>query len=483
MRSVLGLRRVGLATTVPLLLMFLFARTQAAPAVTGKPNVIVFFADDLGYGDLSCYGNTRFQTPNLDRMAREGARLTQFYSTCPYCAPSRAALLTGRYQFRSGLTTNPAPDAGVNDVGIRASELTLGEAFQAAGYKTICIGKWHLGHKPEFYPTRHGFDEYLGILYSNDMRPVQLFDGEKIIEQTVVQATLTKRYTERALAFIEQHRTKPFFVYLPGVMPHKPLAASEEFYKKSGGGLYGDAVAELDWCVGQVLAKLKELGLDESTLVFFSSDNGPWYGGSTGGLRGMKSNTWEGGIREPLIARWPGKIPAGHVSHEPAIMLDIFVTALTAAGIPISQDRIIDGKDIFPLLTSDAKSPHEALFAMQGAKLYTVRSGRWKLHVIAPNKPRTMKPGEKWVDQRAPDGVTIIAQTEQAHPSQYPGVLTGDETKALSLFDLENDPAEQHDVAKEHPDIVNRLRALYDEMNKQVQLADQNNPRGKTPGK
>ena len=206
----------------------------AAQATPGRPNVIILFADDLGWGDLGCYGHPAFKTPNLDRLAREGARLTNFYSTCPYCAPSRAALLTGRYRFRSGVTGNPAPDAGINDIGIPASEITLGEAFQSAGYRTCAIGKWHLGHKPEFYPTRHGFDEYLGILYSNDMRPVQLLDGEKVVEYPVVQATLTKRYTERALSFLERNKGKPFFLYVPGVMPHKPLAASEAFYKKSG---------------------------------------------------------------------------------------------------------------------------------------------------------------------------------------------------------------------------------------------------------
>ncbi|MBI4327241.1 MAG: sulfatase [Chloroflexi bacterium] len=440
----------------------------AAQATPGRPNVIIIFADDLGWGDLGCYGHPAFKTPNLDRLAREGARLTDFYSTCPYCAPSRAALLTGRYQFRSGVTGNPAPDAGINDIGIPASEITLGEAFQSAGYRTCAIGKWHLGHKPEFYPTRHGFDEYLGILYSNDMRPVQLLDGEQVVEYPVVQATLTKRYTERALSFLERAKGRPFFMYVPGVMPHKPLAASEAFYKKSGAGLYGDAVAELDWSVGQILAKVKELELDDQTLVFFSSDNGPWYGGSTGGLRGMKGNTWEGGIRVPLLARWPGKIPAGHVSHEPAALIDLFVTSLTAAGIAVPKDRLMDGQDIFALLTSKAESPHQTLFSLQGPRLHTVRSSQWKLHVLPPGKPRIMQRGERWTDPRAPDGVTILAPYEQAHPSQYPGVLTGDETKALSLFDLEADPAEQHDVAKQHPETVKRLKDLYDEMQTQM---------------
>jgi len=294
---------LGLATALAILSTF------AAPgfAADRPPNVIVIYADDLGWGDLGCYGHPDFKTPNIDRLATEGARLTNFYSSCPYCAPARAALQTGRYQVRSGITRNPCPDAGVNDVGMPADEITLGEAFQAAGYKTSCIGKWHLGHKPEFYPTRNGYDEYLGILYSNDMRPVELWDNEKVIEYPVVQATITRRYTERALAFIDRNKDNPFFLYLPHAMPHKPLAASEAFYKQTGTNLYGDVMAEIDWSVGEIIAKLKKLGLERQTLVFFTSDNGPWYGGSTGGLRGMKGRTWEGGTRVPLIAWWPGR--------------------------------------------------------------------------------------------------------------------------------------------------------------------------------
>jgi uncharacterized sulfatase len=465
------------------LLAFCSTLTVLAQPKSGKPNVIIILADDLGYGDLSCYG-TKFKTPNLDRMASEGARLTAFYTPCPYCAPTRASLMTGRYQFRSGMTRNPAPDGGINDVGLPASEMTLPELFRSGGYRTSMIGKWHLGHKPEFYPTRHGFEEYLGILYSNDMRPVQLMDGERAVEYPVVQATLTKRYTQRALEFLERNKGKPFFLYLAHAMPHKPLAASEDFYKKSGAGLYGDAIAELDWSVGQVLAKVKELGLDEKTFVIFASDNGPWYGGSTAGLRGMKGTTWEGGIRVPLIARWPGKVPAGHVSREPAVMMDVFATTLTAAGIPLPKDRVIDGKDIFPLLTSDAKSPHEALFAMGGDQLKTIRSGQWRLHVFPPGRARAVARDEKWVDKRAPDGVTILAPYEQAHPSEYPGVLTGDETKAGSLFDLQADPGEQHDVAAQHPDVVKRLQAMFDEMDQQAnsEPLNQPNPRKKAKG-
>jgi len=451
---------------VLLLLVFLLAPVSSllaqATLSNQRPNVIVILADDLGWGDLGVYGHPKFKTPNLDRMAREGARLTNFYSPTPYCAPSRASLLTGRYPFRNGITGNPAPDAGINDIGIRASEITLGEAFQSTGYQTAIIGKWHLGHKPEFYPTRHGFQEYLGILYSNDMRPVQLIDGEKVVEYPLVQATLTKRYTERALSFIERSKDKPFFLYLPQAMPHKPLAASEDFYKKSGAGLYGDALLELDWSVGQVLNKLRQLSIDEKTLVIFTSDNGPWYGGSTGGLRGMKSNNWEGGLRVPLIARWPGRIPAEHVSDAPAIMMDLFPTALKAAGIHVPTDRTIDGEDLFPILTSNAGSQHEAIFSMLAGRVVSVRSGKWKLHVVPPKEQKKTSAEEKWIDPRGPDGVTILAPYDQAHPSEYPGLFGPEPTQALSLFDLDQDPSEQKNVADQQPDVVRRLKALYD---------------------
>ncbi len=433
-----------------------------------RPNVVLLFADDLGYGDLGCQGHPKFKTPALDRMAAEGVRLTDFYVPVPYCAPSRGTIMTGRYPWRHGVVRNPCPDAGINDVGIPDSELTLGEALQAAGYATCCIGKWHLGHRPQFYPRRNGFDEYFGILYSNDMRPVELIDGDDVAEYPVVQATLTKRYTERALRFIEKNRTRPFFLYFPHAMPHKPLAASEDFYKKSGAGLYGDVIAELDWSVDQVLSKLKDLGLDERTLVIFTSDNGPWFGGSSGGLRGMKGQTWEGGIRVPMIARWPGKIPPGRVLRAPAGTIDVFPTVLKLAGVDLPADRPLDGKDIMPLLRAEtAASPHEGLFAMQGPRLMTVRSGKWKLHVHPPgNWPKQLK--SDWVDPRGPDGVTILAPYEQATPDEHPDVLTGDPAEPMMLFDLESDPAEQHNVADEHPDVVKRLKGLFDRMASQM---------------
>ncbi len=443
---------------------------RPAADAAAPPNVIVIQADDLGYGDLGCFGHERFKTPHIDRMAADGARLTQFNTPMPFCAPTRASLLTGRYPFRCRMTANPAPDGGAaaDAIGLPRDEITLAEELRSAGYATGMVGKWHLGHKPGFLPTRRGFDEYFGIPYSNDMRPVQVLDGETVAEYPVVQATLTRRYTTRALDFIDRNKSRPFFLYFAHAMPHKPLAASDAFYKKSGAGLYGDAMAELDWSVGQVLAKLKQLDLDEKTFVVFTSDNGPWYGGSTGGLRGMKGTSWEGGYRVPLVARWPGKIPPGHTSGEPAVMMDLFATVLKIAQVAPPAERVIDGKDILPLLTSDANSPHDAIFGHQGARLANVRDARWKLHVRAPNDRRDGKPGERWIDPRGPDGVTILAPYEQHEPTDYPGLRTGDAPQAMSLFDLEHDPGEQHNVAAEHPEVVERLKTLFDEMSRQA---------------
>ncbi|MCP5114048.1 MAG: sulfatase [bacterium] len=441
---------------------------DAADDDSDPTNVVIILADDLGYGSVGGFGIEgsgigRPGTPALDQMADEGARLTHFYVPMPCCAPSRTALLTGRYPFRNGMTGNPHPGR-YDDVGIRSSEILLSEVFQAAGYRTICIGKWHLGHQPRFHPARHGFDEFYGMLYSNDMPPVRLYEGEAVVEYPVVQATLTKRYTSRAVRFIEENQSRRFFLYLAHAMPHKPLACSEEFYGKSGAGLYGDVIAELDWSVGQVLSKLKELNLASRTLVVFLSDNGPYFGGSTGGLRGMKDYTFEGGMRVPMIAWWPEHIPPGHTSRELAGAIDLFPTLLKAAGVAAPAKPVLDGKDIISVLTSNAASPHEAMIGMRSSKLMTVRGGRWRLHVRAPSRPGWHPEyTDAWVDPSHPDGVTILAPFEQPKASQFPGVESGDAPKPMMLFDLENDPAEQHDVAGKHPDVVQRLKALFDE--------------------
>ena len=448
---------------------------RAADAAPDRPNIVLILADDLGYGDLGCYGHPRFRTPHLDRLATQGARLTQFNTPAPFCAPTRASLLTGLYPVHCGLPLNPAPDGrpAADALALPDGNRLLPVFLKQAGYATAMIGKWHLGHRrPESWPVRRGFDEYLGILYSNDMRPVQLIDDEQVAEYPLVQATLTERYTKRALDFIERQREQPFFLYLAHAMPHKPLACSEKFYKKSGAGLYGDVIAELDDSVGQVLAKLTELGLDDRTLVIFTSDNGPWYGGSSGGLRGMKGTSWEGGFRVPCIVRWPGKVAAGRVAEEPAVTMDLFETIWDAAKLSESRARPSDGRSLLPLLASDAPTNapplHEFILGQHGGQLGTIRNRRWKLHVLAQETQPVHEPGEPWVDPRGPDGVTILAPYEQATRDQYPGLRTGDATPAMSLFDLANDPTEQHNVAAQHPEEVARLKAMFDKASRDL---------------
>ena len=290
------------------------------------------------------------------------------------------------------------------------------QLLHSAGYATGMVGKWHLGHKKrEYLPTHRGFDEYFGIPYSNDMRPVRLVDGDVEVEYPVVQATLTRRYTERALRFMERHRDRPFFFYFAHAMPHKPLACSESFYKKSGAGLYGDVLAELDWSVGRVLAQIKDLGLDERTLVIFTSDNGPWYGGSTGGLRGMKGKTWEGGYRVPCIARWPGRLPAGRVSDELGVTMDLFATALAAAGVAPPGDRVIDGQNLLPVLSGKTHSATRRDFRPRRTAASDGAATAAGSCTCCPRaSPRDSRPGERRIDPRSPDGVTILAPFEQA---------------------------------------------------------------------
>jgi arylsulfatase A-like enzyme len=439
------------------------------------PNIILIFADDLGYGDVGCFNDDcPFETPRLDQMAAEGARLTSFYVPTPYCAPSRGTILTGRYPFRHSVVRNPAPDAGMSNFGLPPSEITIAELLKSAGYATAAYGKWHLGHQPKWLPRTQGFDEYFGILYSNDMFPVQLVENETVVEYPVVQASLTRRYTDRALRFIETHQQQPFFIYLPHAMPHKPLAVSDNFYTPATpDNLYADVIAELDSAIGELLDKLKQLNLDRKTLVIFTSDNGPWFGGSTGGLRGMKGRTWEGGLRVPLIARMPGVIPAGVANSNIAASIDMLPTLCRVAGVDPPSDRTIDGCDIMSLLqSSDAESPHDAVFGMQGQFLATIRSGKWKLHVRNPGRPMMSHLSEEqkahWQDPRGPDGVILLAPYEQAKPNQHPGLVEGDAPKKMMLFDLEADRGEQHDIAAEHPEVVERLLARFEQMRTQV---------------
>jgi len=420
-----------------------------------KPNFVIIFTDDQGYADVGCFGAEGLETPNLDRMAAEGVRFTDFYAAAASCTPSRAALMTGCYPQRVSLPHVLGPKA---KIGINNEEQTIAEILKPRGYATACYGKWHLGHHPEFLPTRHGFDDYFGLPYSNDMWPhhptnksfpdLPLIEGEKIIEYNPDQTKLTTWYTERAVKFIEANKDRPFFVYLPHSMVHVPLFVSDKFKGKSRQGLFGDVVMEIDWSVGQILSTLKRLGIDRQTLVIFSSDNGPWlsYGdhaGSAKPLREGKGTTFDGGQREPTIMRWPGKIPAGLVCKEPASAMDVLPTLAKLAGAQL-PNRTIDGKDIRPLMLGEqgAKSPHEAFFYYNGWALEAVRSGKWKLHL--PHGYRTLA--------GRPGGTG-------GKPVKYEQAKIG-----MSLFDLKNDIGEQHDVSAQHPDVVERLLRLVDRM-------------------
>ena len=427
----------------------LSALTLSAQKET-PPNVVIIFVDDQGYNDIGVYGSPLIKTPNLDRMAKEGMRFTDFYSASAVCTPSRAALLTGTYAQRIGLPGVLFPH---HRTGLNPEEVTIADMLKQKRYATAAIGKWHLGHEPKFLPTRHGFDWYYGVPYSNDMsidpkmelaadvtlregytidavkygkaprNLVPLLRNEEVIEYPVDQSTLTKRYTERAVGFIETNKDKPFFLYMPHTMPHVPLFASEEFAGKSERGLYGDTIEEIDWSVGQVLKALKEQGVEDRTLVIYASDNGPWKlnggkGGSAYPLRGYKFQTLEGGMRVPCLMRWPGKIPVGSVCSEVAATIDLMPTIARLTGTTLPDDRIIDGKDIWPLISGQegAVSPHDAYFFYRAMNLEAVRSGDWKLRVT--------------------------------------------EADGVELFNLKEDISEAENLAAENPHIVKMLRAL-----------------------
>lgn len=446
-----------------------------ASETTQPPNIVIIFADDLGYADIGPFGS-QVKTPHLDRMAREGRRFTDFYAAQAVCSASRAALLTGCYPNRVSIQGALGPNSGV---GLSEQETTIASMLKPLGYATAIFGKWHLGVFPEYRPTNYGFDEFYCLPYSNDMwprhpeiallppqaqrnkrryPPLPLWKGNAQGESRVIdeitpqdQTQLTTWYTEQAVDFINRHHDQPFFVYLPHSMPHVPIFASDKFAGKSGHGLYGDVVQEIDWSVGEILKTLEKHQLSENTLVVFTSDNGPWlsYGnhaGSAGPLREGKGTAWEGGQREPTIFWWPGQIPAGSQCSEPCGTIDLLPTiaALTDAPLP---KRKIDGLDISPLLKSDTSpSPHEALYYYWLDELHAVRSGPWKLHFPHPYRSLDGHPS-------GADGT----------PAPYKQLKTD-----LALYNLTHDIGEQQNVADQYPEIVARLTKLGDKIRSEL---------------
>lgn len=427
-----------------------------------KPNVLLILADDLGYGDISCYGQNNYQTPNIDNIALHGVHLTDFYVPTPYCAPSRGTLMTGRFPLRHGLVKNPHPDGSeeADTLGLSLDEITMAEVFKEAGYATKAIGKWHLGHKEKFFPVNQGFDEYYGILYSNDMLPVQIIQNKDTAVYPVDQRFLTKDYTEKAIDFIERKKDQPFFLYLAHAMPHKPLAASDNFYTPdTPDDLYADVLRELDWSVGEVINALKKLKLLENTIVIFMSDNGPWYGGSTGGLKGMKATTWEGGIRVPFMISYKKVFPENQEINVPTWSPDIFPTIFSLTNIIPSKSHKLDGQDITEILKGNS-TDHPPVFSMHNYNIMSVRKGDYKLFVKKPNS-RVVDP-KNWVDKKAPDGINIIAQMEgQATPAQYPGLRPELPENEIQLFNLRKDPTESNDLSEDMPEKVEELLKDY----------------------
>lgn len=439
-----------------------------ANAAEDRPNIVLIFVDDLGYGDIGPFGNTQVKTPQLDKFATEGMKFTSFYAT-PVCSMSRACLMTGCYNARVSIPGVLFPGS---QIGLHPDEVTLAEALKQQGYATTCIGKWHLGHREPFLPTKQGFDSYFGIPYSNDMtidpqharfatdcvfrdgmtaerarvkairNQVPLMRGEEVVEYPADQTTLTQRYTEEAVKFIHEHRADPFFVYLPHTMVHEPLAASGKFRGKSGGGLLGDAIEELDWSVGQIIQTLKDEKLDENTLVIFTSDNGAAVG-SSAPWRGKKATNFEGGVREPCIMRWPGRIPAGATCNEIAGNIDLLPTFAKLAGVDVAKDRVLDGRDITPLMfdpkSGAARDTH--LYFTANQTVAAIRQGDWKLFLANPQ-------GQK---NAAPSGPV--------------------------LYNLASDPREMKDVAAEHADVVAKLKE--EAARREAEIKEHRRPAGK----
>ena len=449
------------------LLIFLFPfivmcqppNDKVQPAESGPPNFVIIFCDDLGYGDLSSFGNPTIRTPNLDRMAAEGQKWTQFYVADPVCTPSRSALMTGRYPIRTGMTSKERavlfPDSGS---GLQHEEITIAEVLKQKDYATAAIGKWHLGHLPQYLPMAQGFDSYFGIPYSNDMDAVPgmwpyyhekkadpnffpeiknynvpLMEGEKVIERPADQTTITRRYTERAIEYIKANKDNPFFLYLAHSLPHIPLFASAEFVGSSKRGLYGDVLQEIDSGVGQILQTLRDLNLDNNTIVLFTSDNGPWlafdtHGGSAGPLRAGKGTTFEGGQRVPTIFWGPGIVQPGIVT-EMGSTLDMINTLAAFAGAEVPADRKMDGYDLSPVIRGTGKSPRTDFYYWAFAELHAVRSGPWKLHI----------------QQREPIHYSNIAKME-----------------GPELYNIEADISEKYDRAEAKPEVVDDLHLMIE---------------------
>lgn len=428
------------------------------------PNIIIINADDLGYGDLGCYGSRAIRTPHIDNLAKEGVRFTDFHACDSVCTPSRAGLLTGRYPKRMELIFplhpedlpltkkfllsigNLAGRLGLLDIasekgawGLPVQEITLAAALKLRGYRTGMVGKWHLGDfalNPTYNPVNHGFEVFFGVPYSNDMSPFPLYRNTKEVEAHITdQSKLTGLYTEEALRFIQSTKKGPFFLYLAHTFPHRPLYASKAFRDRSQGGLFGDAVEEIDWSVGRILGALKAGGQADNTLILITSDNGPWYEGSPGPFRGRKGQSYEGGHRVSFIARWPGHIPPGRTCHEPAMNIDLFPTCLSLAGLSLPSDRLIDGRDITALLTRpNVRSPHESLYFYHHGQLEGIRTGNWKYfrslnHYVWP-MPVNKKLG------------TLTNHTNGPLPL---------------LFNLETDPGEAYNLMTQHPELGKKL--------------------------
>lgn len=449
-----------------------------------RPNIVLIFTDDLGYGDVACFSPTDIRTPNIDALAKSGTRFTNFYVAQAVCTASRAALMTGCYANRVGLAgalnhTSPT--------GIHPDEVLLPEILQQQGYATGMFGKWHLGMPPYFSPLKNGFDEWLGIPYSNDntkyhpvladsMPPLPLYDGDEVIETDPDQSLFTKRLTQRAVAFIAKHKSEPFFLYVPHIMPHVPIFASDDFRGRSSVGLYGDVIEEIDWSVGEIVRAIEAHGLDDNTWIIFTSDNGPFlsYGthaGSNGALREGKLTTFDGGVRVPTVMRWPGKIPAGEVCNTPLMTIDLLPTVCKILGCELPE-KPLDGVNVANVLMnpSTAEAPHEALAFYSGKELHAVRRGDWKLHF--PHKYLTPrddlrsdgKPagyGKLEPKSITESGVEGIASRHGYRVAELP----------LSLYNVANDPGEQIDVAAQHPRIVDELTELADQV--RAELGDE----------